>query len=165
MISSTRMAPRPILCCFLLCLGLATGLAAQTPQEPIGPATSDAGPTREAGRSTAIETMEQAQNAQPRLTPHYEAFQADLERDFGVLGPRVSDRIDAALAFKARIEEKWGDNSIYQWLERGVAAYSWFRANTQTKHQGFNIGVDTRRVAQGRVGIQMSRPLADQTSE
>jgi hypothetical protein len=159
------MVRRVVLCGFLLFLGLTTGLAAQTPTEPIGPATSNAGPTRDAERSTAIEAIEESQNATPRLMLRYEAFQADLARDFGVLGPRVSDRIDAALAFKARIEEKWGDHSVYQWLERGLAAYSWFRANTQTERQGFNIGVDTGRVAQGRLGIQMSRPLADQTSE
>ena len=146
-------------------LGLAAGLYAQSQPDPLGPTTSSEGPTRDAQVSTARTADLEAQKATPRLMPGYVAFQQDFARDFGVLGPRVSDRIDGAFAFKARIEERWGDTGLYQWLERGIAAYSWLQATTQTEKKGFTIGVDTGRVSQGRVGIHMSRPLVSETPE
>ena len=155
----------PALITILLSLGLAAALQAQAEPDPLGPTTSNEGPTRDAQVSTARTAALEARNATPKFMPRYVAFEEDFERDFGVLGPRISDRIDGALAFKARIEERWGDTGLYQWLERGIAAYSWLQATTRTEKRGFTIGVDTNRVAQGRVGIHMSRPLVSETPE
>jgi hypothetical protein len=149
----------------LLSLGFVPALEAQSQPDPLGPTTSGEGPTRDAQVSTARSAVLEAQNATPKLMPRYLAFQEDFARDFGVLGPRISDRIDGALAFKARFEERWGDTDLYQWLERGIAAYSWLQATTRTEKKGFTIGVDANHVARGKVGIQMSRPLVSETPE
>lgn len=144
----------------LLSLALAANLQAQTPSPQLGPTTSEEGPTREARAATVHGSLDEPA-ATPRLMPRYAAFQQDFARDFGVLGPQISNRVDRALALKSRLEQRWGDTNLYQWIERGVAAYSWFAATTSTERKGFDIGVDTGRMAQGKLGVQMSRPLGD----
>lgn len=152
----------PLLLSILVVLG-AGPLAAQESPETIGPTTADQGPTREAKASTARTTIETEQ-ATPRLMPGYLLFQENFVRDFGG-GPSISDRLDGALGLKTRLEQRWGDTSVYQWIERGVAAYAWFRASTRTEQSGFDIEVDTATMARGKLGVQMSRPLGTAESE
>jgi hypothetical protein len=128
-----------------------------------GPTTSSTGPTREAGAATA-RTVLDAERATPRLMPGYLAFQRDFTRDFGG-APRVSDRLSEVLGLKARLEQRWGDTSVYEWIERGLAAYGWIRASTRTERRGFDIRVDTGDMAEGKLGVHMSRPLGNATAE
>lgn len=148
----------------VLSLALTADLQAQSPPPALGPTTSEDGPTREARAATAHGTLDEPA-ASPRLMPRYAVFQQDFARDFGVLGPQISNRVDRALALQSRIEQRWGDTNLYQWFERGVAAYSWFAATTRTERRGFDIGVDASRMAQGKLGVQMSRPLGDTSPE
>jgi hypothetical protein len=147
---------------FLVVLMTAPLMAQETPED-LGPTTADQGPTREARVSTARTTLD-AETPTPRLMAGYLLFEKDFARDFGN-APRVSDRIGGVLGLQARLEQRWGDSNVYQWIERGLAAYSWFRASTRTEQQGFDISVDAGTMAQGKLGVQMSRPLGTAESE
>lgn len=171
MISSTRMTrpyPKrlsraiPALLFGLAFHGVVAELHAQA-DSTAGPTTSSTGPTREAGAAT-VRTVLDAENATPRLAPGYLAFQRDFTHDFGGR-LSVSDRVSGVLGLRARLEQRWGDTSVYEWIERGLAAYGWFRASTRTERRGFDIRVDAGDMAEGKLGVHMSRPLGDATAE
>src|SRR5918996_1633118 len=109
-----------------------SGVGAQSePPSQLGPTSSDEGPTRVAEAATARVYLDtDGEPPTPRLMPRYRAFQREFVSDFGA--SRITDRVDPLLGFKARMEERWGDTSLYQWIERGLAFYSWFQSSTRT---------------------------------
>ena len=126
--------------------------------EAVGPTPSRQGPTREARTATAHGYLGE-QPASPRLMPRYLAFQREFARDFGVGGTALSTGVDPLLALRARLEARWGDHTVYEWLERGLALYARFQASTRMEKKGFDIKVQTGDVADGKLGVHMSRPL------
>ena len=136
-----------------------SALVAQSESPPaLGPTPSSEGPTREAEAATARDYLDpEGDPVTPRLMPRYQAFQREFVSDFGA--PRIADRLDPLLAFRARLEDRWGDTSLYQWLERGIAFYSWIQSSTRTETKGFDVEVKTGGVAGGKLGVRMVRPL------
>jgi hypothetical protein len=137
-------------------------VGAQSPSDslaqPMGPTSSEEGPTRAAQTATArVYLDDEGAPTAPRLMPRYRAFQREFVSDFGT--PRITDRIDPLLGFKARLQERWGDTSLYQWLERGLAFYTWVQASTSGETKGFDFKVRTGDMAGGKLGVRMSRPL------
>ena len=126
--------------------------------ETVGPTPSRQGPTREARAATAHGYLEDTP-ASPRLMPRYLAFQRDFAHDFGVGGTALSSGVDPLLALQARLEQRWGGSTVYEWLERGLALYARFQASTRMEKKGFDIKVQTGDVADGKLGVHMSRPL------
>ena len=151
---------------WLACAGIAS-LHAQTPDhpspDPLGPTTGGEGPTREAQSATVLD-----EQVTPTEAPHpslrYQAFRADFERSFGPPGA-LDSPLGGLLGLRARLEQRWGDTSVYHWIERGLAAYGWFRASTSMERRGFDIRMDTDDVAQGKLGVQMSRSLGAAAAE
>jgi hypothetical protein len=143
-------------------LALAPPVRAQS--ETLGPPPSAGGPTREAQTATARAYLD-TEPASPHFMPRYLAFQRDFAHDFGVLGPRVTDRVDALLGLKARLEQRWGDTALYEWLERGLAIYAQIQASTRTEGRGFDVRMETDDVAQGKLGVRMSRPFGAASTE
>jgi hypothetical protein len=141
---------------------LAAGPAAAQESETLGPTTKSQGPTREAQAATVLDTSLMPAHPHPQL--RYQAFQRGFERDFG-LPASLAGTTGGLLGLRARLEHRWGDTSVYHWIERGLAAYSWFRASTSMEKRGFDIRMDTDDVAQGKLGVQMTRPLGTAASE
>ncbi len=142
-------------------------LGAQTPETPapetLGPTTQQQGPTREAQAATVLDSS-LTQHPTPHPSLRYQVFQRGFQRDFGPPAP-LGSSVGGLLGMRARLEQKWGDTTVYQWIERGLAAYGWFRASTSMERRGFDIRMDTDNVAQGKLGVQMTRPLGDRTAE
>ncbi len=148
---------------FLSSLAAGTSpLLAQSTESSLGPAPLGQGPTREAQAATVLDADQRPGKSRPIL--RYQAFQRDFQRDFGLATPLASGA-GGLLGLRARLEERWGNTTVYQWLERGLAAYTWFRASTSTERRGFDIRMDTDDMAEGRVGVEMSRPLGSADAE
>ena len=155
-----------LLATFLVAGLTPSGVGAQSapPSQPLGPTSADEGPTRVAEAATARDYLDtEGEPVTPRLMPRYRAFQREFVSDFGE--SRITDRVDPLLGFKARLQERWGDTSLYQWIERGLAFYSWFQASTHTETKGFDIKVRAGDMAGGKLGVHMSRPLGSGTAE
>jgi hypothetical protein len=135
--------------------------------EPLGPTSSEEGPTRTAQAATAHAYLEgdelEGRQAAPRLMLRYRAFQREFVSDFGA--SRITDRVDPLLLLKASLEQRWGETPLYTWLERGLAFYTWVQSSTRTERNGFDIKVRTGDVADGKLGVHMSRPLGSGTVE
>lgn len=143
----------------VLLLGAAIFLVPPASRAQEGPTPSSAGPTREAGANTAQGYLEQQRELTPRLLLRYRAFQRDFVNDFGVLPPTMGDRVDGLIGLKARLDARWGDAAIYQWIERGFTLYAWIQASTRMEKRGFDLRVETDEMAGGKFGVQMTRPL------
>ena len=140
-------------------------LVASTPARAQGEGPTRAqGPTREARAATVRDHVAETPEA-PRLLSRYHAFQRDFDIDFGVVPSRLVDRLDPLLGLQARLEQRWGDTTLYHWLERGIAFYTWFQASTHRESRGFDITVAADDMAEGKLGVQMSRPLGSGTVE
>lgn len=133
--------------------------------EPDGPTSSTEGPTRVAGAMTAQGYLDSQRGTTPRLMPGFLAFQEDFTRDFGALGPSIGDRVDDLLGLKARLDLRWGDAALYQWIERGLALYARMQASTRLERKGFDFKVQTNDMTEGKLGVQMSRPLGTGSAE
>ena len=59
----------------------------------------------------------------------------------------------------ARLNARWGDANLYQWIERGLAIYARVQASTQFEKRGFNMKMDVDDVAEGKFGVRVSRSL------
>lgn len=146
----------------ILIVGLLVAGVARAQEPEMGPTTKAQGPTREAQAATVLDAPQTLAPSYPEL--RYQAFQRDFQRDFGLPDPLASST-DGLLGLRARLEQRWGDTTVYRWIERGLAAYGWFRASTSMEKRGFDIRMDTDDVAQGKLGVQMTRPLGSATSE
>ena len=116
------------------------------------------GPTRlEARAATASNLL--LPSVQIPILSRYNQFERDFGVDFGVRG-LVDDREGDVLEdLRARLDARWGDATMYQWIERGLALYARVQASTQLRRKGFDMEVEMDDVAQGKVGLRVQRSL------
>lgn len=116
------------------------------------------GPTRaEARAATAGDLMRPS--LQVSILSRYHQFQRDFDGDFGVEG-LTRDQDDHVLDdLRARLEARWGDATMYQWIERGLAIYARVQASTQLRRKGFDMEVDMDDMSDGKLGVRVQRSL------
>lgn len=116
------------------------------------------GPTRsEAAASTAERLLHPS--IPVSIVSRYSEFEREFDGDFGVQG-LTRDRDDDVLDdLRQRLDARWGDATMYQWIERGLALYARFQASTQIRRKGFDMGVEMDDVAEGKLGVRVQRSL------
>lgn len=158
------MMSAPFLCA--ACLGGTLLLASAAPGLGQDGATSllgwrpeaGPGPTRsEAAASTAERLLHPS--IPVSIVSRYSEFEREFDGDFGVRG-LTRDRDDDVLEdIRQRLDARWGDATMYQWIERGLALYARFQASTQIRRKGFDMGVEMDDVAEGKLGVRVQRSL------
>jgi hypothetical protein len=116
------------------------------------------GPTRAEARAATAGDLALPSVRIPILSRYHE-FERDFGVDFGVRG-LVDDRDGDVLDdLRARLDARWGDATVYQWIERGLALYARVQASTQLRRKGFDMEVEMDDVAEGKVGLRVQRSL------
>ena len=116
------------------------------------------GPTRqEAAASTAGSLLHPS--IPTSILPRYYEFEREFDGDFGVHGLTRDRDGDVLDELRDRLDARWGDASMYQWIERGLALYARFQASTQIRRKGFDMGVEMDDVAEGKLGVRVQRSL------
>jgi len=93
------------------------------------------------------------------ILSRYHAFERDFDGDFGVEGLTRDRDGDMLQDLRARLDARWGDASLYQWIERGLALYARVQASTQIRRKGFDMEVDMDDMSGGKLGVRVQRAL------
>jgi hypothetical protein len=116
------------------------------------------GPTRHEARAATARSL-LGPSAPLSILSRYHEFERDFGGDFGVQG-LIEDRDGDVLEdLRARLDTKWGNATLYQWIERGVALYARVRASTEIRKKGFDMKVDMDDAAEGKFGVRVHRAL------
>lgn len=116
------------------------------------------GPTRmEARAATASDLLLPA--VRIPILSRYNQFEHDFGVDFGVRGLLDDRDGDVLDDLRSRLDARWGDATVYQWIERGLALYARVQASTQLRRKGFDMEVEMDDVAEGKVGVRVQRSL------
>jgi hypothetical protein len=116
------------------------------------------GPTRAEARAATASALLLPYVQIPILS-RYNEFERDFGVDFGVRG-LVDDRDGDVLDdLRSRLDARWGDATVYQWIERGLALYARVQASTQLRGKGFDMEVEMDDVAEGKLGLRVQRSL------
>jgi hypothetical protein len=91
------------------------------------------------------------------ILSRYNEFEREFGVDFGVQG-LTRDR-DVLGDLRARLDARWGDATLYQWIERGLAVYARVQASTQVRRKGFDMEVEVDDMAEGKLGVRVQRAL------
>lgn len=119
---------------------------------------SGPGPTRlEARAATASNLL--LPSMQIPILSRYNEFERDFGVDFGVRGLLDDRDGDVLDDLRTRLDARWGDATVYQWIERGLALYARVQASTQLRRKGFDMEVEMDDVAEGKVGLRVQRSL------
>ncbi|CAN5180363.1 hypothetical protein BH18GEM1_BH18GEM1_13210 [soil metagenome] len=119
------------------------------------------GPTREA-RAVTARTLSRELPAAPIL-PRYSAFERTFAADFGfpMAGPEgLEEREDLLQELRTWAVSRWGETTFYSWVERALVAYAQIEASTRFEKKGFNMDVEVNDMAEGKLGVRVSRELA-----
>ena len=146
----------------LAVLGSALGPPAARGQEAetIAPAERP-GPTLEARAVTARSMARTPHLPAPRVLPRYFAYQRDFDDAFGyaTANPFASDTTDFMQDLKVWVIGRWGETTFYDWVERALVMYAHVQASTRFQKKGFDMGVEVDDVAEGKLGVRVSRAL------
>jgi hypothetical protein len=116
------------------------------------------GPTRqEALAATAGNLLRPS--ASISILSRYDEFERDLYGDFGVQGLARDRDGDVLTELRERLDARWGDATVYQWIERGLALYARVQASTQIRKKGFDMDLEMDDVAEGKLGVRVQRSL------
>jgi hypothetical protein len=115
------------------------------------------GPTRAEARAATAGSLLRP-TGQFSILSRYQAFQREFDGDFGVRGLAREDE-DLFEELHARLDARWGDASLYQWIERGLALYARIQASTQFRRRGFDMGFEMDDVTEGKLGVRVQRAL------
>ena len=119
---------------------------------------SGPGPTRMDARAATVSNL-LLPSVQIPILPRYNQFERDFGVDFGVRGLLDDRDGDVLEDLRARLDARWGDATVYQWLERGLALYARVQASTQMRRKGFDMEVEMDDVAEGKLGLRVQRSL------
>lgn len=115
------------------------------------------GPTREALMATALR-MSATDAPPPDILPRYRAFADEFEAHFGA-GRSMLDDDDFLAILHQRLQARFGDTSIYGWVQRGLFFYARAKAFTEVERKGFNMQIEMDDMAEGKVGVRVNRTL------
>ena len=116
------------------------------------------GPTRlEARAATAGNLLRPTIHVS--ILTRYNKFERDFGDDFGVRGLARDQHGDVLDELRTRLDARWGDASLYQWIERGLAIYARVQASTQIRRKGFDMEVEMDDMADGKFGVRVQRAL------
>lgn len=116
------------------------------------------GPTRDEARAATAGNLLYPSVQVPILS-RYQAFQREFDGDFGVEGLIRDHDDDVIEDLRARLDARWGDASVYQWIERGLAFYARVQASTKVRRKGFDMEVEMDDMADGKLGVRVQRSL------
>ena len=116
------------------------------------------GPTRHQARAATAGTLFRP-TVPISILSRYHKFERDFGDDFGVAGLVRDQEGDVLEELHARLNARWGDANLYQWIERGLAMYARVQASTQIRRKGFDMEVEMDDVAEGKFGVRVQRAL------
>jgi hypothetical protein len=93
------------------------------------------------------------------ILSRYQEFERDFDGDFGVQGLTRDQNGDVLDELRSRLDARWGNATVYQWIERGLALYARFQASTQIRRKGFDMEVEMDDMAEGKLGVRVQRSL------
>lgn len=122
------------------------------------------GPTLESRAVTARSLLRDSGRDSPSVYLRYGAYERDFARAFGfpVIGPAYADEESFWSALERRLDHRWGDSTVFSWVERGLLLYARFQASTRFENRGFNMDLDVDDAAQGKFGVRVSRSFDQQ---
>ena len=116
------------------------------------------GPTRQGARAATAGSLLRP-SVQVSILSRYDEFETDFDGDFGVEGLTRDHNGDVLDELRARLDARWGDATVYQWIERGLALYARVQASTQIRRKGFDMDLEVDDVAEGKLGVRVQRAL------
>jgi hypothetical protein len=116
------------------------------------------GPTRHEARAATAGNLLRP-TVQISVLTRYNKFERDFGTDFGVAGLARDQQGDVLEELHARLDARWGDATMYQWIQRGLAIYARVQASTQIRRKGFDMEVEMDDVAEGKFGVRVQRAL------
>lgn len=119
---------------------------------------AEPGPTRTEARAATAGSL-LLPSVQVSVLSRYHEFQRDFDGDFGVEGLTNDREGDVLEDLRSRLDARWGDATMYQWIERGLALYARVQASTQIRRKGFDMEVDVDDVSDGKLGVRVQRAL------
>ncbi len=132
-------------------------------------ASSDApslrvGPTRESQAVTARSHLLGFDFGAPPVHLRYSAYEQDFARAFGfpLAGVAYADSENFWSGLEQWLNTRYGDTTVFGWVERGLLLYSRIQASTQFERRGFDMDLDMDDVAKGKFGVRVSRSLDQQ---
>ncbi|HEY7472106.1 MAG TPA: hypothetical protein VIE68_07150 [Gemmatimonadota bacterium] len=143
---------------------LVLGLSAQAWSQEAGSSLLDwrpqevPGPTRQEARAATAGSLLRP-SATISILSRYHQFERDLYGDFGVEGLARDRDGDVLTELRQRLDTRWGDATVYQWIERGLALYARVQASTQIRRKGFDMDLEVDDVTEGKLGVRVQRSL------
>ncbi|HUP19134.1 MAG TPA: hypothetical protein VM778_04175 [Gemmatimonadota bacterium] len=142
---------RLVLAAFVLSAALPVAARGQAADDAVSP-----GPTRDALMATALR-LSSRDAAAPEILHRYQIYAQEFDAHFLPDGSTESE--DFMASVDRRLATRYGDTSLYQWLQRGLVLYARFKAFTEVEHRGFNMQVEVEDVAEGKLGVRVDRAL------
>ena len=138
---------------------VAPGLSQESPMSLLDwRPQAEPGPTRAEARAATAGSLLHP-SLQVSILSRYHQFQRDFDGDFGVEGLTRDHEDDVLDGLRARLEARWGEATMYQWIERGLAIYARVQASTQLRRKGFDMEVDMDDMSDGKLGVRVQRSL------
>ena len=116
------------------------------------------GPTRLEARAATVASLLHPVGPISILSRYHE-FERDFGGDFGVEGLAQDRDGDVLTELQERLDARWGDATLYQWIERGVALYARIQASTHIRKKGFDMDLEMEDVTEGKLGVRVHRAL------
>lgn len=122
------------------------------------------GPTVEARAETARSLLRASAFQSPSFQLRHNAYETDFARAFGAPLPGVPYIGGESfwIGLEQWLNTRWGDTTVFGWVERGLLLYSRIQASTQFENRGFNMDLDMDDMAEGKFGVRVSRSLDPQ---
>ena len=141
-----------------LALGIGSEALAQHPEHQ--PVSSDGlGPTLGA-RAVTAQGLAMEPGPELEILIRHAAFERELAAAFGfpvASGSGVSTGFMHGV--RSWMTEQWSDSRFDNWAQSALLTHARLQSSTRFERNGFHMGVDVDNVAQGKVGIRVSRPL------
>lgn len=166
MMSMSSRPPIPtVTVCALALLALGAGREGIAQEPSVSSPSLRVGPTLEARAVTAQSLLRDSAYDSPSVQLRYGAYERDFARAFGfplMAGGYAAGSEGFWSGLENWLNGRWGDSTVFGWVERGLLFYARFQANTRFENRGFNMDLDVEDVAEGKFGVRVSRSLDSQ---
>lgn len=144
----------------VLALGVSGNGYSQEPHVPATPGLR-VGPTLEARAVTARSHLRGPVLEVPSVWLRSSAYERDFARAFGfpVGAVSLADSQTFWADLERWLDSRWGESTVFDWVERGLVLYARFQASTRFENRGFDMDLDMDDVAEGKFGVRVSRAL------